>query len=86
MKVLWLCNIMLPAYARAHNLAFSPREGWLTGCLERIVNDSDAKEKIELGICFPAEGEIASSSEVIDNVKYYGFSEDLEHPEKYDES
>lgn len=86
MKVLWLCNIMLPAYARAHNLAFSPREGWLTGCLERIVNNSDAKEKIELGICFPAEGEIASSSEVIDNVKYYGFSEDLEHPEKYDES
>ncbi len=75
---------MLPAYAKAHDLPFSVREGWLTGCLERIKNQSGDDKKIELGICFPARGEIASSSEVIDGITYYGFSEDLDHPEIYD--
>lgn len=79
MRVLWLCNIMLPAYAKAHELPYSVREGWLTGCLNRID-----KSSIELGICFPADGDIASSSEVIDGVTYFGFKEDLNHPEIYD--
>ena len=37
MRVLWLCNIMLPAFAKAKGLPFSNREGWLTGCYERIT-------------------------------------------------
>lgn len=84
MRVLWLCNIMLPAYAKAHDLPYSVREGWLTGCLERISKGEDQDNKIELGICFPAQGDIASGSEVIDGITYYGFNEDLEHPEIYD--
>ena len=77
---------MLPAYAKAHDLPFSVREGWLTGCLERIKNSSGSGdgEAIELAIAFPGEGEIASSKEVIDGITYYGFSEDLAHPEVYD--
>lgn len=82
MKVLWLCNIMLPAYAIAHDLEYSVREGWLTGCLNRII--SAKNPPFELGICFPGQGEITSSKEVIDGITYYGFSEDLDHPEKYD--
>lgn len=84
MRVLWLCNIMLPTYAKAHDLPFSVREGWLTGCLERIMRQTDFDNRIELGICFPAQGEISSSSEVIDGITYYGFNEDLDHPEVYD--
>ncbi|WP_029231880.1 glycosyltransferase family 4 protein [Butyrivibrio sp. VCB2006] len=84
MKVLWLCNIMLPAYAKAHNLEHSVREGWLSGCFDRLCREPFAERKIELGVCFPATGEIASSKEVIDGVTYYGFWEDLNHPEKYD--
>ncbi len=75
---------MLPAYAIAHNLQYSIREGWLTGCLNRIVENKKDDEQIDLGICFPAEGEIASSSEKIGDVTYYGFKEDLNHPEVYD--
>ncbi|WP_026650848.1 glycosyltransferase family 4 protein [Butyrivibrio proteoclasticus] len=82
MKVLWLCNIMLPAYAIAHDLDYSVREGWLTGCLNRII--SQKEPDFQLGICFPASGEITTSSEVIQGVTYYGFNEDLDHPEKYD--
>ena len=84
MKVLWLCNIMLPAYAKAHDLPFSVREGWLSGCFNRMTKDQIGERKIELGVCFPAQGDITSSSEIIDGVTYYGFIEDLNHPEKYD--
>ncbi len=60
MKVLWLCNIMLPAIAEALGLPFSNREGWLTGIYERLCKEnSDAENgiaeniRIELGVCFP---------------------------------
>ncbi len=75
---------MLPAYAKAHGLPFSVREGWLSGCFDRIVKGGDEDNKIELGVCFPTDGEIASSSEVLEGVTYYGFKEDLDHPENYD--
>lgn len=75
---------MLPAYATAHNLPYSVREGWLTGCLNRIKDNKKDDEKITLGICFPSDGEIASSREEIDGITYYGFREDLLHPEIYD--
>ena len=75
---------MLPAYAIAHDLPYSVREGWLTGCLNRIKQQKKDDEKITLAVCFPAEGSIASSSEEIDGITYYGFREDLNHPEIYD--
>ena len=40
MRVLWLCNIMLPAFAKAKGVPCSNREGWLTGCYERITAGS----------------------------------------------
>ncbi len=82
MKVLWLCNIMLPAYAKAHGISYSVREGWLTGCLDRIQKANE--NKITLAICFPMEGSELPFKEEIDGVLYYGFSENLEHPETYD--
>ena len=35
MKVLWVCNIMLPTIARQLGTSYSSREGWLSGLLER---------------------------------------------------
>lgn len=84
MRVLWLCNIMLPAYAIAHDLPYTVREGWLSGCLNRILASKKDDEDITLGICFPAEGDISEKREEIDGISYYGFKEDLNHPEKYD--
>ena len=77
---------MLPAYARPHGIECSVREGWLSGCLSRIVQRKDGDENITLGVCFPAEGEIAGAKEEIDGITYYGFTEDLEHPEVYDKA
>lgn len=75
---------MLPAYAKAHDLEYSTREGWLSGCLNRIIADKKGDEHPELGICFPSDGDIATGSEVIDGITYYGFRENLDHPEVYD--
>ena len=79
---------MLPAYAKAHGIEYSVREGWLTGCLNRLLKEKkpDAAGKITLGIAFPMKETASGSKEVIDKVTYYGFNEDLSHPEKYDES
>lgn len=84
---------MLPAYAKAHDLDYSVREGWLTGCLNRIIKSGkkssggkkeDGDTEVVLGIAFPTDLPIMNSSEVIDGVTYYGFKEDLDHPEIYD--
>ncbi len=40
MRVLWLCNIMLPAIAKELGLSYSNREGWLTGIYERIRKEN----------------------------------------------
>lgn len=39
MRILWVCNIMLPAVARHLNMEYSVREGWLTGLLSRMTKE-----------------------------------------------
>ncbi|MDE7332886.1 MAG: glycosyltransferase family 4 protein [Lachnospiraceae bacterium] len=51
-RVLWVCNIMLPAIARELNLPYSNREGWLSGIFEKVM---DKKAPFTLGICFPVK-------------------------------
>ncbi len=43
MKVLWVCNIMLPVIAEALHKEASNKEGWLSGLLEQVAaeNSSD---------------------------------------------
>ncbi len=53
MRILWLCNIMLPAIAEHLNLSYSNREGWLTGVYNRFAGERESKA--ELGICFPMD-------------------------------
>ncbi len=40
MKVLWVCNIMLPTIARQLGISYSNREGWLSGIYGRICEES----------------------------------------------
>ncbi len=82
MKVLWVCNIMLPAYAKAVGLSWSEREGWLSGAYERI-SSGKGEGGITLGVAFPAEG---LNKKKINGVLFYGFSENLNAPEIYDAS
>lgn len=95
MRVLWVCNIMLPAVAQKLGVSYSVREGWLSGILSRLL--AQEREDFELGICFPASAEDPALQVCFQNKKLrlgndqrevacYGFAEDLEHPEQYDVS
>lgn len=89
MKVLWVCNIMLPAVARELKLPYSSREGWLSGIFEQLTGE-DKDKKIELGICFPAENREVftavngSGDFCVKGVSCYAFRENLSCPERYD--
>ena len=84
MKVLWVCNIMLPAIAKQLEEPYSNREGWLTATLERFLQEQ-RRNQITLGIAFPATKEIGNISRKLQLVEEeacscYGFIEDLDTP------
>lgn len=83
MRVLWLCNIMLPLIAQALGRESSNKEGWLAGLSDRILAESRNNE-IELGVCFPVTADEESLRGKVQGISYYGFSEDTVHPERYD--
>ena len=41
MRVLWVCNIMLPVIAEALHREASNKEGWLSGLLSQVVDRED---------------------------------------------
>ncbi len=85
---------MLPAFAKQEGLPYSNREGWLSGSFERLIHEpakSGSDDKlVELGVCFPVPESLKNcriehtDPESGVHVVYYGFSEDLDHPETYD--
>lgn len=92
MKVLWLCNMMLPAVGEHLGLETSPKEGWLSGLFQMAV--SDDQNRIESFIlAFPVDRTLLSVGEQLLHgsmecqgkvVEYYGFYEDTSKPECYD--
>ena len=86
MKILWVCNIMLPAIAEELKLPYSNREGWLSGSFERLLKEiAGGNSKIEaLGVCFPVSDIRGMERLSIKGVSCYGFQEDLSRPECYD--
>lgn len=80
-KVLWICNIMLPAIGQELNLPYSNREGWLSGIFERVQKK---EAPFVLGICFPLGDAAGVKRLLVQNVTCYAFAEDLNRPEIYD--
>lgn len=93
MKVLWLCNVMMPMIAEQLQLEASNKEGWLSG-LATVALERKNENGIELGIAFPAPTELlADGRETFEKsitvqgatLNCYGFHEDVTRPEVYDE-
>lgn len=82
MRILWLCNIVLPDIAKKLGIQASNKEGWLSGVSASVKKSHD----FELGVCFPVPQEFDGFYETIDGIEYYGFYEDTSHPEVYDSS
>ena len=88
MKVLWVCNIMLPAIAGQLGVPCSNREGWLSGLLERVMQEQ-GRNRIELAIAFPAGEDVGVFHRTMQlgektSCDCYSFLEDLNTPELYD--
>ncbi len=89
MRVLWLCNIMLPKIAEYLQKEASNKEGWLSGTYDRLCKANfllENGERLELGVCFPIGNENEEVEVVVDSVMAYGFCEDTVHPENYDDN
>ena len=82
MRVLWVCNRCLPVIAKHLNMDAGNKEGWLAGLSERIL--AEKNEELDLGVCFPTGKELADWKGEYE-VTAYGFYEDTNHPENYDE-
>lgn len=92
MRILWICNIMLPLIAEHLKQETNVKEGWLTGLAEQVLTHSE-ENGIELGISFPVSRELQGYKEQFSVGPYgkacrlsvYGFCEDTARPEQYDE-
>lgn len=93
MRVLWICNIMLPRIAQKLGQEVNNKEGWLTGLMEAVLahNASNEEHAVQLGIAFPIakEQEFLQDALVINedyDVPFYGFRENVLAAEQYDVS
>lgn len=87
MRILWVCNTMLPVAAKHFGLEATNKEGWLSGLCD-VVLKKQKENGIELALAFPIAGSIRIWREAIavgeGKVICYGFYEDTAHPEIYD--
>lgn len=97
MRVLWVCNIMLPVVAEYLHKEASNKEGWLTG-LSSVILERREENGIRLAVAFPVEQKLYGWQEEIlvplggngeaggrtEKLMCYGFCEDVNHAEIYD--
>ncbi|MBO4291096.1 MAG: glycosyltransferase family 4 protein [Lachnospiraceae bacterium] len=93
MKILWLCNVMLPAVAEQFHIEASNKEGWLSGLADVMLKKQE-ENNTELAVAFPAPAELLTGGEEFFERQIplqgsvltgYGFREDVARPDRYDE-
>lgn len=92
MKVLWLCNVMMPMIAEKLNIEASNKEGWISGLAEVVLKKRD-ENGIELAVAFPVPEKMLPVGQEVcmhtitvqgGQMNCYGFLEDVTRPEAYD--
>lgn len=92
MKVLWLCNVMMPMIAKQLKLEASNKEGWLSGLADVILKKRE-ENGIELAVAFPAPDKMFPEGHDVcmrtvtvrgSRLACYGFRENVDRPELYD--
>lgn len=91
MRVLWVCNIMLPVIAQHLNREGDNKEGWLTGLAQSVLEKQE-ENGIVLGVCFPGGKELAGWKDTVCAqvkgrhvlMKAYAFEENTARAEQYD--
>lgn len=91
MRILWICNIMLPGIARKLGQEVNHKEGWISGLLDGVLecNKKNPEKTVQLGIAFPVpKGSVRLQDTLVINqdydIPFYGFRENTNRPEQYD--
>ncbi len=66
MKILWICNLILPQIAKALNTAVPYGGGWMASLADDIVT----AENVSLSVCFPYSSAIDGTA---GKIRYFGF-------------
>lgn len=83
MKVLWLCNVIIPQVSDKLGMESGSGGGWMN----QLADLMDESEKIELGICAPYAGRQKLTKVTWGKGSvFYGFNKDKSEPWIYDES
>lgn len=69
MRILWLCNVVLPELADEFNIKKVNVGGWLTGMWEELKKD----DELELAICVPIRNPAIMKNGQFDRYLYYSF-------------
>lgn len=72
MKVLWLCNIVLPDFAGEYGIKRNVRGGWMTGMLHEVRKNND----IQIGLVFPIVNRERMRDGVCVGCDYFSFHAD----------
>lgn len=87
MRVLWLCNIMLPMIAEKLHMESTVKEGWLTGTLTRLIEEGRDGD-VTLAIAFPTNENMKNYHDVFMfqgvAIECFGYYENMHTPEHYD--
>lgn len=91
MRILWICNIMLPRIACKLGQEVNHKEGWISGLLDGVLefNEKHAEKAVQIGIAFPVPKESPRLQDALVinqdyDVPFYGFRENVNCPEQYD--
>jgi glycosyltransferase involved in cell wall biosynthesis len=69
MKILWLCNVLLPKVANHIFEKVNHSGGWMVGLSDSLISNED----IELTVVFPLSSSKSIISGEIEGIKYFGF-------------
>lgn len=93
MKILWVCNIMLPVIAEKLGVESSNKEGWLSGLCDTLLERHQENE-IELHVAYPVTNAADADYHRVELPAFgedamlhaHGFYEDVDNAERYDEA
>ena len=90
MKILWICNTVIPVIAKQVGLPVGNKEGWLSGMMDALLGHKpeEGRERPALAVAYPVMPGTASPDKIEVTVKggsvtAYAFEEDITHPETY---
>lgn len=75
MRILWVCNNVLPDFCQEFELKWNFGAGWVTGLLHAFQYCSE----YEIGLCFPIIDEYRMRSATFQGHKYYSFHMDMNY-------